>query len=204
MCRLLNVAGVLIGLGGLVLQFVLTTPLSLDAGRSLFGSIVFYFSFFTILTNIAAVLVHATALGLPWPKFFQRPRVRAGIAVAISVVGLIYFFVLSSLWNPVGPWFVADTILHYVTPPVFVAWWLSCQRSGTLAWSDPLWFIAYPIAYLAYALLRAPVAGEVPYPFLDFMANGWPHVVEASLGMTALFLVLGFALVLADRMLPRR
>lgn len=203
LCRLLNIAGITTGLAGLVLQFGLTIPASLDAGRSLPGSIVYFFSFFTILTNIAAVLVHAASFGTFGLRFFARPRVRAGIVAAMAVVGLVYFFLLADLWHPVGPWFVADIILHYGTPPLILAWWLACGRDGTLARSDPFRFISYPIAYLAYALARAPVAGEVPYPFLDFDAYGWGKVAEASLGITALFLVLGFALVLADRMLPQ-
>ncbi len=32
----------------------------MEAGRSFVGSLVFYFSFFTILTNIGAVLVHVS------------------------------------------------------------------------------------------------------------------------------------------------
>ena len=39
----------------------------MEAGRSLLGSIVFYFSFFTILTNIGAVLVHTSLLS---PSFY--------------------------------------------------------------------------------------------------------------------------------------
>lgn len=85
MSRFLQMAGLVIGLIGLVLQFTITVPASMAAGRSLLGSIVFYFSFFTILTNIAAVLVHASLLSptgyARFPAFAGR-RMRAGVAVA--------------------------------------------------------------------------------------------------------------------------
>lgn len=203
--RLLQTLGLAAGLFGLVLQFTLTIPASMDAGRSLLGSLVFYFSFFTILTNIAAVLTHAAGLGigghaLAW---LQRPRVRAGVAVAIAVVGIVYFAILARLWQPQGWWFAADATLHYATPAIFVAWWLVAGTDGTTRWRDIALWLVWPLAYLAYAMARAPIAGEVPYPFLDYEASGWGHVARATLGMLMLFVVLGIAAVTTDRMLAR-
>lgn len=48
MGRFLQTAGLVVGLIALALQFSITIPASMEAGRGLFGSIVFYFSFFTI------------------------------------------------------------------------------------------------------------------------------------------------------------
>ena len=48
MARALQIAGLIAGVIGLVVQFLITVPASLEAGRSLAGSVVFYFSFFTI------------------------------------------------------------------------------------------------------------------------------------------------------------
>lgn len=61
----------------------------------------------------------------------------------------------------------------------------------------------YPLAYLAYALARASITGEVPYPFLDAARNGIASVAIASLAITALFLALCVGAVLADRGLSR-
>ena len=54
--------GFVIGLAALLLQFAITIPASMETGRTALASVIFYFSFFTILTNILAVLVHAAAL----------------------------------------------------------------------------------------------------------------------------------------------
>lgn len=86
MGRLLQITGLVIGLAGLVLQICITVPASMAAGRGFVGSLVFYFSFFTVLTNIGAVLVHASLLsstGYAWFPAFAGPRMRAGVAVAI-------------------------------------------------------------------------------------------------------------------------
>ena len=206
MGRFLQIAGLVIGLAGLVLQFCITIPASMEAGRSLLGSIVFLFSFFTILTNIGAVLVHTSLLsstGYAWLPAFAGPRVRAGVAVAIALVSIIYATVLAQLWQPQGLFLLCDVLLHYVTPVLFVLWWLIAGTDGTTRWSDISWWMVYPIAYLIYALARAPFAGEVPYPFLDVAKNGAASVAVSALAVTGLFLVLCIIAVLADHAVAR-
>ncbi len=206
MGRFLQIAGLVIGLAGLVLQFCITIPASMEAGRSLLGSIVFLFSFFTILTNIGAVLVHTSLLsstGYAWLPAFAGPRVRAGVAVAIALVFIIYATVLAQLWQPQGLFLLCDVLLHYVTPVLFVLWWLIAGADGTTRWSDISWWMVYPIAYLIYALARAPFAGEVPYPFLDVAKNGAASVAVSALAVTGLFLVLCIIAVLADHAVAR-
>lgn len=206
MGRFLQVAGLAIGLAGLVLQFCITIPASMEAGRSLLGSIVFYFSFFTILTNIGAVLVYTSLLsssGYAWLPAFAGPRMRAGVAVSIALVFIVYATVLARLWQPQGLFLLCDVLLHYVTPVVFLLWWLISGVDGRTRWSDISWWVLYPIAYLAYALARAPFAGEVPYPFLDVAKNGAASVAIAALAITALFLAICVVAVLADHGVAR-
>lgn len=206
MIRALQFAGLFAGLAGLILQFALTIPASMAAGRSLAGSVVLYFSFFTILTNIAAVLVHTALLspgGYAWFPAFAGSRMRAGVAVAITLVMIVYAAVLAPLWQPQGLFFVCDILLHYVTPILFVAWWLSDGADGSSRWSDiPVWLV-YPLAYVAYVLARAPIAGEVPYPFLNVAQNGLAGVAVSVAAITGLFLMLSVAAVLADHAVSR-
>jgi len=193
--------GLLLALAGLILQFSLTIPAALDAGRSLPGALVFFFSFFTILTNIAVVLTYVAAI-LDGRRlaFFARPSVRAGVAVAIAVVSIVYATILAPLWSPQGLFLIADATLHYVTPVLYAVWWFLVGRDGSTRLANlPLW-LAYPLAYLAFALVRSPIAGEVPYPFLDYMTNGWASVLVASAMMFALFVVLGVVAVMLDRL----
>ncbi|TIX52813.1 MAG: hypothetical protein E5V33_27990, partial [Mesorhizobium sp.] len=170
MGRFLQRAGLAVGLIGLVLQACITIPASMEAGRSFLGSVVFLFSFFTILTNIGAVLVHTSLLspsGYAWFPAFAGSRLRAGVAAAIGLVFIVYATVLARLWQPQGLFLLCDILLHYVTPALFVLWWLVAGADGTTRWREISWWMVYPLAYLAYVLLRAPIAGEVPYPFLS-------------------------------------
>lgn len=206
MGRLLQILGLIVGLGGLILQFCISVPASMEEGRSLFGSVVFYFSFFTILTNIAAVLVHISLLspsGYAWLPAFAGPRMRAGVAVSIALVFLVYTTVLAQLWAPEGLFLLCDVLLHYVTPILFVLWWLFAGADGKTRWSDIPYWMLYPIAYLVYALVRGHFTGEVPYPFLNVATNGVASVALSALAVTALFLVLCILAVLADRGVSR-
>ncbi|AZO30048.1 MULTISPECIES: Pr6Pr family membrane protein [unclassified Mesorhizobium] len=206
MGRFLQKAGLVIGLIGLVLQFAITIPASMAAGRGLLGPIVFYFSFFTVLTNIAAVLVHASLVspaGYAWFPAFAGKRVRAGVAVAITLVFIVYHTVLAQLWQPQGLFLFCDILLHDLTPLIFALWWLIAGADGKTRWRDISWWMIYPLAYLAYALIRAPFAGEVPYPFLDVAKNGAASVTISALATTALFLGLCVLAVLADHGVAR-
>ncbi|UCI17691.1 Pr6Pr family membrane protein [Mesorhizobium sp. B2-1-8] len=206
MGRFLQTGGLVVGLIALALQFSITIPASMEAGRSLAGSIVFYFSFFTILTNIGAVLVHTSLLsssGYAWLPAFAGPRMRAGVAVSITLVFIVYATVLARLWQPQGLFLLCDVLLHYVTPVLFVLWWLISGADGRTRWSDISWWVVYPIAYLAYALARAPLAGEVPYPFLDIARNGVESVTVAALAITALFVAICVVAVFVDHGIKR-
>jgi hypothetical protein len=203
--RFLQIAGLVLGLSALVLQICITVPASMEAGRSFVGSLVFYFSFFTILTNIGAVLVHVSLLspgGYAWFPVFAGPRMRAGVAVAMTLVFIVYATVLARLWQPQGLFLLCDVMLHYVTP-VLVLWWLMAGADGSTRWRDISWWMVYPVAYLVYVLARAPISGEVPYPFLNVARNGTASVAVSALVVTGLFLALCIVAVLADHGVSR-
>jgi hypothetical protein len=110
-------------------------------------------------------MVHASLLspaGYAWFPAFAGKRMRAGVAVAITLVFIVYSTVLARLWAPEGLFLLCDILLHYVTPLIFVLWWLIAGTDGKTRWRDISWWMIYPIAYLACALIRSPFAGEVP------------------------------------------
>ncbi|WP_292895174.1 Pr6Pr family membrane protein [Nitratireductor sp.] len=200
MTKILNIAGFVVGLLALVVQFALTIPASMEAGRSLVGSVFHYFSYFTILTNVLVVLVHLAAFS-GVPRFFTQAWVRAGVAVSILLVGIVYWQLLSGIWQPEGLFLVCDVALHYVAPVLYLIWWLVAGTDGSLSWRHlPLW-LAYPLLYVTYVLVRAPIAGEVPYYFLDARLNGWPSVLFYLAAILVTFAFLGRIAMLADRLI---
>ncbi len=133
----------------------------------------------------------------------QGPSWRAGIGVAIAVVGIVYHVLLADLWQPEGLFYVCDMLLHYVTPALYVVWWLM-MAEGSLGWRHLFWWLVWPIGYSAYALARAPIAGEVPYPFLDMAVIGLPRVLIAIGAIALLFIAVGIVFLAYDYFVGRR
>jgi len=185
--------GAMIGLAALALQFSLSIPAYLDEGQSLFTALVRFFSYFTIQTNIALLLIY-TAFLVPARQIniFCRPVTRAMGAAVITLVMVFYHFVLAPTWSPEGMWWVADSLLHYVTPLIYVGWLVLFSRSGTLSLGDIPKMLAYPVIYVIYVMVRGALIGE--YPYAIFAANriGYPQVA-----LNCLFLVIGLCVLFA-------
>jgi hypothetical protein len=196
--------GFVVGAAALILQLALTLGLRLKIGDSFAGALVFYFTFFTILTNLALVLIYASEL---WPQarlgWFRRPVTRGMMAAAITLVCVFYHVILAETWDPQGLGLICDIALHYVTPIFYVLWWLIFMQHGRLQWTDIPTMLLPPTIYLIYAMLRGAAVGEYPYPILEANRIGYGmvaiNVVVVLVGLTALCAIA----VGLDRLLAR-
>jgi hypothetical protein len=159
-----------------LLQLSVTLHSTLLSGKGLFGGIVSYFGYFTILTNLLVCLSLTLPLAGPSTaagRFFARSDVTAGVATSIVFVGLAYHFLLRNTWNPQGLQLVADILLHYVMPALFLLhWWFNFPK-GALRWSYPLFWGLYPTVYLGYVLIRGRIIDSYPYGFINPDAIGY-------------------------------
>jgi hypothetical protein len=196
--------GLIVGLAALVLQFSLSIPLRIGNGDNIFGALVYFFTFFTILSNIMVVLVYASDL---WPReamaWFRSPVTRGMTAAAITLVGLFYHFVLASTWNPQGWFKVADVSLHYVTPIFFVLWWVLFVWHGKLKFGDIPVMLLPPVIWLVFAMIRGAILNEYPYPVLEAHKLGYGQVTINILVILAGFTLLCAIVVAIDRALSR-
>jgi hypothetical protein len=159
--RALLIVVALLGWLGILLQ------LWVFNGHSAWAGIVQALCYFTVLTNILVTLI---ATHLAWSGargFFGRAGTLAAAAVYIAVVGLIYALVLSSLWAPTGLHKLADAILHSLIPVLYVLWWLLYAPKKGLRWTQPLQWLAYPLAYFAFSVGLGALTGRYLYPFAD-------------------------------------
>jgi len=197
-------AGLLIGAAALLLQFGLTIPARMGNGDSIFGALIFFFSFFTILTNLTLVLIYASEL---WPRqwlnWFRRPATRGMMVAAIILVMGFYHFILAASWNPEGWFKIADVALHYATPVFYVAWWVLFMRHGTLKWTDIARMLLPPIIYLIYVMIRGAIISEYPYPILEANMLGYGAVAINVLWVLVGLTVLCAIVVAVDRALTR-
>lgn len=158
--------------------------------------------YFTVLANLlSATIFTFIALGHRWAG---RPRLIAGIAMAMLLVGVVYGLLLQGLLELSGGAKLADALLHKVTTVLAPLWWLVFAPKGRLTRRDPYAWALFPLAYFAYGLTRGAIDGIYPYPFMNVAKIGWERTAANGAVMAAAFMVAGFALVWIDGMLKRR
>ena len=178
----------------LILQFSISIPAFEREGYSTGGAIVEFISFFTILTNIFIVKCLTISLVAPrsyWGKFFSKESVLTSITMYITVVGLVYWLVLKSLWHPQGLFKLADDLLHTVNPILFIIYWAVFVPKNGLEWKKILLWLWYPFIYLVYILIRGAICGLYPYPFMDVTKIGYLNVLISSFVLLLVFLGFG-------------
>jgi hypothetical protein len=194
--RYATVAAVL-GWFGLAVQLYLILIARWEDHASVMGGLVKFFSFFTVLTNVLVVVALTCAVTdrhSAGHRFFRSPIVCAGITVSILLVGIAYNLLLRHLWHPEGWQRLADELLHDIMPLGFLVYWWLYVPKGMLRLKHVLLWIAYPVVYFAYVLLRGDLIGDYVYPFIDVGTLGFTAAFINALGVLAGFVGMGLLL----------
>jgi hypothetical protein len=182
----------------LALQFYQTVVLSTAKGRALVMVVVFYFSFFTILTNLLIALVTTCSLSTSRSRlcnFWASVEVASATAVYITVVFAVYWLLLRQFWRPTGVQKIADILLHGVVPVMYVGYWVLYVRGYRLRWKSALWWLTFPLGYLFCILIRGALIAHYPYPFLDVVTLGYPRALANAFGICGAIFLLSLLLV---------
>ena len=169
------------------------------------GSIVRYFSFFTIQSNVL-VLITTTLLMLRPERDGPVFRVvRLDAVICITVTGIVHWFLLRPLpeiQNLTGWAEACDIGLHIVVPLLTLLGWFAFgprpRISGQTVWLA----LIFPVGWLAYTLIRGEFADWYPYPFFDVTELGYATVQLNCVGIAALVLACGGFALVVDRRLP--
>ncbi|MEV4711196.1 Pr6Pr family membrane protein [Micromonospora sp. NPDC049374] len=168
--------------------------------------------YFTIQSNLAVGLVAGYAV---WRARRGRPDPPDGLTGAvtlyITITAVVYHLVLA---NPASPFAMpqpdralgeafGNQFLHTVVPLLAVADWALLGRHGLLRLRHALWWLAFPLGYLGFALVRGLLVHRYPYPFLDAAELGYVGVGIVSACLAVVFWLLGLLLVGTDRTLTR-
>ena len=173
---------------------------------SLAETIIRYFSFFTITTNIIVAMFATVLLLRPnsnWGNFLSRPTTLTAITVYITIVGVVYNAVLRFLWQPQGLQFVVDELLHSIIPVLFILLWVRYVPKSELKYANAFPWLIYPVIYIIYTAIRGAITNEYPYPFTDVTVLGYGRVALNSLGLFAAFLAFSLFLIAIGKYLSR-
>jgi hypothetical protein len=190
----------------LVLQFTISLSAYQANGRTLGGTIVQLFSFFTILCNLLTVVSLTALLVRPQSvsaRFFAKDSVLGSIVLYITVVGLVYNTVLRQLLHLQGLFKLADELLHTVNPLLFIIYWVAFAPKGSLKWTNAFTWLWFPFVYLIYILIRGHISGYYPYPFIDVTKLGYDQVLFNSFILLLVFLGFGLLYILIGRQMSK-
>lgn len=150
-----------------------------------------------------ALVMRGRAEGRVWGM------IRLALTIAIMVTGIIFALFLSGGFQLSGLTGAGSLLCHYVTPILALLCWLAFADRGHASFRQaPLW-LAFPLAYVAYALIQGALTGWYPYWFLN--PGPRPEGIGSAGGVAIFvlivalaFMVIGALLVLVDALMARR
>jgi hypothetical protein len=195
----LAVAGLMICLIALSAELTVHMADHMARGGNVVGALLSYVSYYTVGSNILLAAVYAAHLSRSRALHILRDtRVRTMAAAMITLVMLVYLFVLSRVEAPQGLGKVSAVLAHYIAPPLYIAWWAATSHRDRIGFCDLPFMIAPSIGYMSYVLLLGHLTGKYPYAMLDAdRLSTWGMVVQgfgllvALLAACSLFIALG-------------
>jgi hypothetical protein len=203
--------------GAVVRQLLASITTTVELGRDLPTVLVNFFSFFTILSNVIAVVVLAwaglSALRDGDPRRTESPRLATALVCASTymiITGVVYNTLLRSIELPQGsqPIWWSNEVLHLVGPVFLLLDLLLGPRRRALAWRAVATVVAFPLLWTAYTVIRGPLVTNpatgaphwYPYPFLNPNGpGGWLSVLGYVVVIALAFVVVGLAAVWVGR-----
>lgn len=202
--RAVAAAGALVGVFGLVLQYVILYAGMTSDGASPLEATWRFFAYFTILTNTFVTVVMARAALKPESLAgLNAPRIELMAVTSILFVCIVYNILLASRWDPQGWQKVADVIVHNIVPAIFALFWLM-RPHGALTLRDAAFAALWPLGYAIYGLARGAFDGFYPYFFMDPTALSWGQIAINLLGLVVAFMLGAGLLLLLSQTLGRR
>jgi hypothetical protein len=168
-----------------------------------------YFSYFTIETSLMNIVVFVVggvlALRLPRDTVLFTTVRMATLAYAIVTAGVYNLLLRDGPAEGFQALGWPSEVMHVWMPLLIVLDWLVSPGRPALPWRSLGVVMIYPVAWLAYSLLRGAVsAGIYPYPFIDPATAGWGSVIAYIIGLSVGLLALGaLAIAYSRRFAPK-
>lgn len=202
--------GLLVGLVGLGIDAWLIFPSVMavsptnPVARSFPDALIYFWTFFTHLTNLGLLLVYAAAITRwRWLGWFRQAGTRALMGGYIVLVMLYYHFMLAPELKMEGALAFATVLLHYVAPLFYLGWWALLTPHGTLRYRQIPGLLVPGLAYVAWVLLRGALTGDYPYAILNASKSGYLQVAIGTGILLSAVAVFCVVLVFADTLLGR-
>jgi uncharacterized membrane protein len=163
--------------------------------------VVRFFSYFTIQSNLLAMVTAATIVLRPDRdgRWWRIARVAA--LVGMTVTFFVYYIALRPILDLHGVAKATDIAFHYVAPLMTVGGWMLFGPRPRIDPGSLVRHLVWPVAYLAYILVFGAITEWYPYPFIDADDLGYATALFHALLVTALLLGVGGAYWYLDKAL---
>ncbi len=161
-------------------------------------------SSFAIQSNLIGAVAFVTAAA-GWRRGggASVDLLRGGAAVYLAATALVASPLLAGA-DAAATIPRAGTVLQVVLPAAAIVDWVVLPPLTRIPFRDSLLWLAYPVLWTAYTMLRGPAAGWYPYPLLD-PANGGSGIVAARIvGILALEIAVCVVVSALSRRAPWR
>ena len=191
----IDIAGFILGWLAIIGQFILMIQ---NRQTDVTETIIRFFSFFTILTNILVALYFTSRISIlkntSLSKLSNSGNLTA-LTAFILVVGLIYQIILRGTWQPTGLQRIIDELLHSVIPFFVFLYWLKFSNKTDLIFNNIKIWLWYPIGYFLYIIIRGYFSGFYPYPFVNVIEIGYSQVLINAALVSTFFLFIMISLI---------
>lgn len=197
-------AGACLSWAGIIIQL---TDMLMNRQQLLLASLIKFFSYFTILTNLLVAIYFTSLLFFKQAsitQFFRKYTTTTAITVYILVVGIIYNLLLRQIWTFTGWGRISNELLHTITPIYFLWYWFFMVQKSKLHFRSSIYWTIYPLAYMVYTLIRGTFSHTYPYPFIDVNILGYPRVFINCIGVAVVFLVLFYIFIVIGNRLQKK
>lgn len=173
--------------------------------------------YYTVLSNILCFIYFAYLVVVRPGR--ENAVIKGAVTMCIALTGIVYHLLLtgimeSNVANVSDALNVGNYIVHTVVPLMVFIDYLFFTPKGTFKSLSPLAWTVIPLAYLAFAIIRAEVGtglfsgfggakSRYPYPFMDFDLLGTGKAVLYIIVIAVAYIALGYFFYLFDRLLGK-
>ncbi|MFD4294874.1 Pr6Pr family membrane protein [Rhodococcus sp. NPDC058505] len=168
-----------------------------EAGEPDFD-LVSYFSYFTVLSNVLAVVVLAVGAVID-PQGERWQSFRGAVTVYMVITGIVYAVLLANVdVGGQGQW--TNDVVHRVMPLVILLDWVVFPARRRISDATAMTWVWFPVLYGVYTLIRGPIVAWYPYPFIDPRQQGPLQMAIGLVVLVVAFLLISLAVNVAGRL----
>ncbi len=156
-----------------------------------------FFSFFTIQSNILGVVALTAAAFVPRAdRSAAFDTARGAVTLYMAITGVVFALLLSGHQESLDTHIAwVNFVVHTLMPIVLVVGLAVDPPRNRAGWKTAALWLAYPVAWFVYTLVRGSAEGWYPYPFVDVAQHGYGHVFVSGIVLLIAFAAAALAFV---------